>query len=77
MATLAAVMTCQSNAGSCDRDEGGEPPHLILDIDVSTSRTFDPTSDADAIWTEFDRLREIKNDCFFSSLEKETWKAYL
>ncbi|AKT44061.1 TIGR04255 family protein [Chondromyces crocatus] len=57
--------------------EEGAPPHLILDIDVSTSRTFDPTSDADAIWTEFDRLREIKNDCFFSSLEKETWKAYL
>ncbi len=48
---------------------------LLLDIDAFSEREFAPDS-AD-LWSEFDKLREIKNSCFFDSLQPTTWKAYL
>ncbi|WP_231511983.1 hypothetical protein [Chondromyces apiculatus] len=54
--------------------ENGADRVVILDIDVSTTGELAP--DSDALWATFERLRDIKNTCFFSSLEKSTWEAY-
>ncbi|HSN97756.1 MAG TPA: TIGR04255 family protein [Candidatus Nanopelagicales bacterium] len=57
-----------------DALEGTDQRHLILDIDVSVERDLDPGSGT--VWDELESLREIKNRCFFSSLEKSAWEGY-
>lgn len=53
-------------------DNGRIP--VILDIDVSTMQQFDP-ADA-AMWSQFRSLRELKNRCFFGTLQEEALKEY-
>jgi len=65
-----AVIT---EATDAPRDAPGEQK-LILDIDVSATKELDPGSER--MWEELDGLREIKNSCFFSSLEQPVWEAY-
>lgn len=48
---------------------------LILDIDAFVSKQMTPGDSA--LWDEFEALREIKNRCFFESLQTEAWRAYL
>lgn len=48
---------------------------LILDIDAFVLRQMAPGDPA--LWDELESLREIKNRCFFESLRKKTWRAYL
>lgn len=47
---------------------------VILDIDVFSTKVFKPTDDA--IWSEFESLRDIKNKCFFESLTPEKVETY-
>ncbi len=47
---------------------------LILNVDAVTVREFEPRDPA--IWNELDELREIKNKCFFGSLQEQTWRKY-
>jgi uncharacterized protein (TIGR04255 family) len=51
-----------------------EERDLILDIDAVSLRRFDPQDPE--IWDELDQLREIKNTCFFGSLQEQTWRKY-
>lgn len=54
--------------------DASESLDLILDIEAFAVRELDPGSED--LWSELERLREIKNECFFSSLEKGVWEAY-
>jgi uncharacterized protein (TIGR04255 family) len=47
---------------------------LILDINAFSTRMFNVSDDS--LWEEFDALRTIKNQCFFSSLKPEMWEAF-
>lgn len=47
---------------------------LILDIEASTTSAEIPASE---VWTTFERLREVKNQCFFESLQQAKWEAFL
>ena len=47
---------------------------MILDIDVFSTKVFKPTDDA--IWSEFEALRDIENKCFFESLTPEKVKTH-
>ncbi len=47
---------------------------VVLDIDAFVDAILPP--DSTEIWSEFENLREIKNQCFFRSLQDATWKAY-
>jgi uncharacterized protein (TIGR04255 family) len=47
---------------------------LILDVDAVALMEFDPADPK--IWDELDQLREIKNQCFFGSLQESTWRKY-
>jgi len=47
---------------------------LILDIDAFSTTAF--AIGDDAMWSEFDELRVIKNVCFFNSLKPATWEAF-
>lgn len=49
-------------------------PKLVLDIDVSLEVNLD--TDSDDIWAVFERLRSIKNQCFFESLQPDKWKEF-
>lgn len=47
---------------------------LLFDIDASSSRIMDPHSSA--LWNEFEALRDIKNQIFFSLLTPKAWEKY-
>lgn len=47
---------------------------LILDIDAVAAKEFEPGDPE--IWDELDQLRDIKNRCFFGSLQDQTWRRY-
>ncbi len=47
---------------------------VILDIDVYAQRTFD--GDSPELWAFLDRLREVKNAIFFSSVTERTLESY-
>jgi uncharacterized protein (TIGR04255 family) len=47
---------------------------LILDIDAFVFRHMAPGDTA--LWDEFEALHDIKNCCFFESLQPETWKGF-
>lgn len=47
---------------------------VIFDIDVFAEQTFPP--DADAIWEKCERLRQIRNDIFFSSLTEKAKELF-
>jgi uncharacterized protein (TIGR04255 family) len=53
---------------------GTQTRGMILDIHAVSTQKFDPGSLQ--IWNELDRLREIKNECFFESLQEQTWRKY-
>jgi uncharacterized protein (TIGR04255 family) len=55
-------------------EAGASTRGLILDIDAFSSTVFQCADDA--MWLEFDRLRVIKNTCFFESLTPAMWRAY-
>lgn len=65
-----AIVTQTVVPGEPGADERG----LILDVDAVTLKEFDPKDPR--IWDEFDQLRDIKNTCFFESLQEQTWKKY-
>ena len=48
---------------------------VILDIDVYAQRSFQ--SDSAELWASFDRLREVKNSIFFSSLTDRALETFL
>jgi uncharacterized protein (TIGR04255 family) len=51
----------------------GDPKRLlILDIDVSID--IDMPAMSDEFWPNFERLRRIKNQCFFESLHADRWE---
>jgi len=52
--------------------ESGVP--IVLDIDAFFSCTLAP--DSPEIWTQLDRLREIKNRIFFASVTEKALEAY-
>jgi uncharacterized protein (TIGR04255 family) len=54
-------------------NEGKTLP-LILDIDVSQSGSFEPNSEN--LWVAFERLRELKNSFFFSSITSKTEELF-
>jgi uncharacterized protein (TIGR04255 family) len=56
------------------KDPGAAERDLILDVDAVSLTEFGP-KDAD-MWHELDELREIKNRCFFGSLQGATWRKY-
>lgn len=49
--------------------QGTGESRIILDIDVSSPTSLDPSDES--IWTILDTLRDLKNDTFFSSLTDE------
>jgi uncharacterized protein (TIGR04255 family) len=47
---------------------------LVLDIDVSIAVDLD--ANAESMWLTFERLRAIKNQCFFESLQEAKWEDF-
>jgi uncharacterized protein (TIGR04255 family) len=47
---------------------------LLFDIDAIAVKTFPPNDDG--IWVELDHLRDIKNECFYGSLNEPAWRQY-
>lgn len=56
------------------RDVQTKKPLFVLDIDVSVGVDLDASSVA--MWPTFDRLRSIKNQCFFESLQRTKWEDF-
>jgi uncharacterized protein (TIGR04255 family) len=56
------------------REPGADERDLILNVDAVSVKEFD--SNDPQIWHELDELREIKNKCFFGSLQEQTWRRY-
>jgi len=56
-------------------DELSQKRMFVLDIDVSVAA--DMPASSDAMWSTFADLREIKNRCFFESLQKTKWEEFL
>lgn len=48
--------------------------YVVLDIDATCERTFEPTSAE--IWERLDALRDAKNKAFFGSLTKPTLRSF-
>lgn len=55
-------------------NEPGETIALILDIDVFVNVDLLPNDNR--VWATFERLRAIKNQCFFESLQPERWEDF-
>lgn len=47
---------------------------LVLDIDVSMPVCLD--ANTEDLWPIFERLREVKNQCFFESLQPTKWEDF-
>lgn len=47
---------------------------LILDVDAVSQEEFD--AEDPLIWHELDQLHTMKNQCFFGSLQEQTWRRY-
>ena len=56
------------------REPGADERDLILDVDAVSVKEFDASDPQ--IWHELDGLRQIKNKCFFGSLQEQTWRRY-
>jgi uncharacterized protein (TIGR04255 family) len=65
-----ALITEATQPGTTDQPR----PKLLLDIDTYVLRTLAPG--APEIWEELEALHDIKNRCFFESLQPATWRAY-
>lgn len=48
---------------------------LIVDIDVFVERSFSPSGEE--LWEELEALRDVKNRCFFNTLQQKKWEEYL
>ena len=66
----AAITQASEPVTRADATERG----VILDIDVFSTKVFKPTDDA--IWSEFEALRDIKNKCYFESLTPAKVETY-
>lgn len=53
---------------------GASERDLIFDVDAVSSMEFEPRDPE--IWNEFDKLREIKNQCFFGSVQDHVLRRY-
>ena len=67
-ATLAIVQALEAPAASGSH-------FAVLDLDAFSSTAMKP--DADDMWMQLERLREVKNMAFFESLLRPIWEKYL